>query len=59
MEKTIPKLHQELLKLKISLLQTEIGKTVDAIALEMGIDIVNEKWSVSSDGTKLIKVEKT
>jgi len=58
MEKTISELHRQLLQLKLSLLQTEIGKTADAIALEMGIDVQNEKWDLSPDMSKFIKREK-
>jgi hypothetical protein len=55
MEKQISELHRQLLQLKLSLLQTEIGKTVDAIAVEMRIDIKNEKWDLSPDFSKFIR----
>jgi hypothetical protein len=57
MEKQISDLHKQLLQLRFSLLHTEIGKTADAIALEMGIDLKNEKWDLSPDMSKFVRID--
>jgi hypothetical protein len=58
MEKIISNLHGELLQTKFNILQSEIQKTVNEVAVEMGIDIKNEQWNVSPDFSKFTKVEK-
>ena len=57
MEKQISKLHTELIRIKISTMQSEIQRVVNAVAVESGIDLKNEKWNLSEDCTKFIKEE--
>ena len=56
-EKQISKLHTELIQTKVNIMQGEIQKTINEIAIEMGIDLT-EKWNVNPDFTKFIKEEK-
>ena len=58
MEKIISNLHRELLQIKFNILQAEIQKIVNEVAVEMGIDITKEKWNINQDFTKFIKEEK-
>ena len=54
MEKQISKLHSELIQTKVNIMQGEIQKTINEIALEMNLDL-SENWKINNSFTKFEK----
>ena len=53
-EKQISKLHTELIQTKVNIMQGEIQKTINEIALEMNLDL-SENWKINNSFTKFEK----